>query len=110
MLVNSERHSESGLKTNYYSLPGFVRIPVRESIYPNNPKPDKKPEKLDEMIKLAEKLSVGMPHVRVDFNYVNDQIYFGEMTFFHCGGRMLFEPYEYNKTFGDMLKLPKKMR
>ena len=62
------------------------------------------------MKELAEILSAGMPHVRVDFNYVNNHIYFGEMTFFHCGGRMLFEPDEWNYTFGEWIKLPPKMR
>ncbi|MGN7476660.1 ATP-grasp fold amidoligase family protein [Solibacillus silvestris] len=41
----------------------------------------KKPEKLDEMLKMAAELSKDFTYVRVDFYYYNDQIYFGELTF-----------------------------
>ena len=37
---------------------------------------DIKPEKYEEMITLAEKLSSQFPFVRVDFYYVNNKIYF----------------------------------
>ncbi|MGN0172207.1 MAG: ATP-grasp fold amidoligase family protein [Acutalibacteraceae bacterium] len=109
LLVNSERHSPTGVKTNYYT-PDWERIPMREHKFPNNPKPDSRPAKLEEMIRLAETLSAGMPHVRVDFNYVNQHIYFGEMTFYHGGGRLMFIPDEYNYVFGDWLTLPEKRR
>ena len=45
-----------------------------------------KPEAMDKMFELAEVLSKGMKHVRVDFYEVNNHIYFGELTFFTAGG------------------------
>ena len=45
-----------------------------------------RPEKLDEMLKIAEKLSEKFPFVRVDLYCVNAKIYFGELTFFHGSG------------------------
>lgn len=107
-LVNSGRNSEAGLKTNYYT-PNWDYIPMREDKYPNNPLKDNCPKNFQEMMNLAKILSEGMPHVRVDFNYVNDKIYFGEMTFFHGGGRLMFEPESYNELFGSWLTLPEKM-
>ncbi len=108
-LVNTERHSPTGVKTNYYTV-DWQRLDVREDKYPNNPKEDRKPEKFDEMLRLAEILSASMPHVRIDFNYVNDRIYFGEMTFYHGGGRMMYLPEKFNRIFGDLITLPPKRR
>ncbi len=65
-----------------------------------------KPEKLDEMLALAEKLSAGIPHVRTDFYYIDDKIYFGELTFYHGSGMETFVPEEYGFTMGEYLKLP----
>ena len=47
-----------------------------------------RPSKLDEMIKMAEKLSEGFPIVRVDFYNIGDRVIFGELTFTPAGGRM----------------------
>jgi hypothetical protein len=37
---------------------------------------------------------------------VDGKIYFGEMTFFHWSGMVAFDPPEWDKTFGDWIKLP----
>ena len=107
--TNSERQTETGTKTDFYS-PEFQHIEMRETGFPNSTKIAEPPMHFDKMKKLAQVLSAGMPHVRVDFNYVNDQIFFGEMTFYHGGGRMLFEPDEWNYRFGEWITLPPKMR
>ena len=45
-----------------------------------------KPDTLDEMITLAEKLSSRVKHVRVDLYDIGGTVYFGEYTFFtNCG-------------------------
>ena len=59
---------------------------------------------------LAEKLAKDFPHARVDFYNVDGKIYFGEMTFFHCGGMVTVQPYEWNLKMGDMIKLPQKRK
>ena len=59
------------------------------------------------MIETAEKLSKGIPHVRVDLYNINGQVYFGEITFFHFGGVVKFEPDEWDYKIGEWLKLPK---
>ena len=59
------------------------------------------------MKELASVLSKGIPHVRVDFYEVNEQVYFGELTFYHWGGAMPFEPEEWDYKFGQWIKLPK---
>ena len=45
-----------------------------------------KPKNFDQMIGLAEKLSRGFSHVRVDLYNIDGKIYFGEMTFTNGSG------------------------
>jgi hypothetical protein len=66
----------------------------------------KKPEKLDEMLYLAKKLSEGIPHVRTDFYSINDHIYFGELTFYHGSGMEKFMPESFETMVGSWLELP----
>ncbi len=49
-----------------------------------------KPEKLDEMLEVAEKLSVGFPEVRVDLYYSGGKAYCGELAFTSLGGTTHF--------------------
>jgi len=65
-----------------------------------------KPENFEEMVRIAEKLSQNIPHVRVDLYSINGDIYFGEMTFYHWGGMMPFVPEEWDYKFGEWIKLP----
>lgn len=65
-----------------------------------------KPVFMDEMLALSEKLAVGIPHVRVDWYFVNGQLYFGELTFFDASGFDEFEPNEYNEILGSWITLP----
>ena len=74
--------------------------------HPTASKIPSKPQKFEEMIKLAEQLSTNISHVRVDFYEVNGNVYFGEMTFYHWSGMVPFEPEEWDYKFGKWLKLP----
>lgn len=65
------------------------------------------PKKLAEMLEVARKLSAGFCFVRVDLYYVQEQVRFGEMTFYHGSGYEPFRPSEYNRVFGDHIRLPK---
>lgn len=67
-----------------------------------------KPEKLEEMISLSKKLAEGFAHVRIDFYYVNKEIKFGEMTFYHQSGMGEIRPEEFNVKMGQWLSLSKK--
>lgn len=67
-----------------------------------------KPKEIDEIVRLSEILSKGIPQVRVDW-YVHDgKIYFGEMTFYTWAGFAEFEPWDWNFKLGDWIKLPDK--
>ena len=60
------------------------------------------------MIELAEKMSKEMPFVRIDFYIVNEEVYFGEYTFFPGNGFLEFEPDKWDRILGDWIKLPEK--
>ena len=52
------------------------------------------PSDMEEIIRYAECLAADFPHVRVDFFYIRQKVYFGEMTFYSAGGDMHLEPPE----------------
>ena len=83
----------------------FVHLPFTNG-HPNSPDPVAKPTSFDEMKRLASKLSLGFPHLRVDFYDINGKIYFGELTFYHWSGMVPFEPKEWDYIFGSWIKLP----
>ena len=65
----------------------------------------KKPQELNKMLGLAETLSSGIPFVRVDFYISDNNIYFGELTFFPmCGFNRNLLP-ETDRYFGDLIEL-----
>ncbi len=68
-----------------------------------------KPEGINEMFDMVEKIAADLPFARVDMYYVNKKIYFGEVTFYPASG---FDPNilpEIDILYGDMLELPKKI-
>ncbi|QUG86551.1 glycosyl transferase [Bacillus nitratireducens] len=75
--------------------------------YPTNPDVlIKRPEKLDEMLELGRILAKKYPHVRVDFYFTNNKIYFGEMTFYHGAGLETFHPEEFGMEMGKWINVP----
>ncbi len=107
VLVCKDRFAQSGLTEDFYT-PDWEHMPVKRPNIPIASSPIPKPEKLEEMLHLAEKLSKDIPFVRVDFYFVEGQIYFSELTFFPASGFAPFEPEAWDKTFGDWLILPKR--
>ena len=64
-----------------------------------------KPEFFDEMKRIAGVLSSGIPFIRVDMYYVGGRILVGELTFYHYGGYIPFNPPEWDKTIGGYLNI-----
>ena len=84
-LVCTNRFDKSGVRYYYFDKEWN---PLRYSIHHGDYEELKKlqPENYELMIELAEKLSAGVPELRVDFYEVNGRVYFGELTFFSSGG------------------------
>lgn len=75
--------------------------------YPSDPRREfSKPKRLDELLELSKKLSAGILHVRTDFFIVNDQFYFGELTFYPDSGYGRITPEEFNWQLGKWINLP----
>lgn len=107
LFIASDRGIEGEeTKFNFYDM-DFNLLPFTNG-HPNSTKPIYKPNGFERMKELAAILSKGIPHVRVDFYYINGQIYFGELTFFHWSGMTPFVPEEWDYTFGSWIKLPEK--
>ena len=65
----------------------------------------KKPNTLKQMIEVANTLAKEFPYVRVDLYTLNDNIYFGELTFQPGAGLESFVPEKYDAHYGAMLNL-----
>lgn len=95
-------------RANYYDAQCNI-LPFGEKSYPPNPqKHIVFPSNIREMISIAEKLSKNIPFVRVDLYNVNENIFFGELTFFPTSGNGRYEPEEWDYKIGELLKLPLK--
>lgn len=82
----------------------FNHIPVEHTLYPNADITPQKPELFQEMVSLVTKLAEGLIFVRIDMYCTDDNVYFGEYTFYPGGGRegypdMLGDDIEINLLF-----------
>ena len=68
----------------------------------------KKPKGFDSLVQLAEKLSAGIPFVRMDFYLIEGHPFFGEVAFYPSGGMAEFKPYEWEERVGSWIILPSK--
>lgn len=81
-------------------------LPIRRDDYLVFDEIPKKPNHLDDMIKIAEQLSRNIPHTRIDFYYIQNRIYFGEITFFTGSGFIPFSEKKWDYKLGSWIKLP----
>ena len=65
-----------------------------------------RPKNYEEMIEVAEKLSAGLPELRVDLYEINGRVYFGEMTFYSQSGFDTDITPEADRILGSKLTLP----
>lgn len=105
IMYMSRDHAEHAT-TDFFDME-FNHLPIRMQAPPSSILPEK-PAEFEHMKELARKLSKGIPQVRVDFYVINGRVYFGEMTFYHCGGMVTVQPHEWNVKMGDMIHLPAK--
>lgn len=104
--VGTERFAQTGLKLTFFDRE-WNRLPF-ERHYRASEHEIPKPRHYEQMLRLAETLAQDFIFVRVDFYDLNDQIYFGELTFYPGGGLEEFSPEEWDFRIGDALKLPDK--
>ena len=92
-------HTQDFYDTDWNRLPITQGMPLSEI-------PDARPVFLDEMLTLSRKLAEGFCHIRIDWFFVDGQLYFGEYTLYDGSGLTAFEPPEWDLRLGSWIKLP----
>jgi hypothetical protein len=59
------------------------------------------PSNMNEMVRIAEKLSEDFPYARIDLYNIKGKIYFGEITFYPWSGYVKFHPDKFDFTLGN---------
>lgn len=107
LFVATDRQSQDEeTKFDFYDRQ-FNHLPIING-HPNSEKKLKKPLTFDKMVELAEIISFGIPHVRVDFYTKDEMVLFGEITFYHWSGFVPFVPEKWDTIFGNEIQLPKR--
>lgn len=88
---------------NYYSPEGKLLDFGEQAFLPDSSYKIVLPENINEMVFLAEKLSIGIPFLRVDFYNLNGRIYFGELTFYPASGFGKWTSDEADEKIGKFL-------
>lgn len=91
---------------NFYDLKWNL-MDLKKGKYPNYSGKLEKPENLNEMIEVAEKLSEELPFARIDLYDVDNKIYFGEITLTPAGGLTPFIPLDKDLLYAKKIKLEK---
>ena len=106
VMINSDRNTDKPTRADYFDRDfnwlDFTWGYSHAEVHPQ------KPEQFEKMVAIAERLSKGLPHIRVDLYDCNGKIYFGELTFFDGSGFDKIEPLEWDYKIGEMLKLQAK--
>lgn len=108
ILVATNRQSEKEELCFDYFDGDYTHLNLTNHWHPNAKIEPQKPDQFEQMKEIAQTLSKGIPHVRIDLYEVNGKVYFGEFTFFDAGGFLLIHPDSWEKEWGDLIKLNKK--
>ena len=102
MYISNDRGDDP--RTDFFDM-DFNHLPIKMKD-PNAETLPIKPECFETMKLISQKLSKGIPHLRVDFYVVNNKPYVGELTFFHNSGYTAIQPKEWNYKMGEWIELP----
>lgn len=92
------RHTQDFYDLQWNRLEIIQDLPISNEIM-------QKPVFLQEMLQFSEALSQGMPHIRIDWYYANERLYFSEATFYDASGFSGFVPEKWDVLLGSWLNL-----
>ena len=101
--VCSNRFAGSELNVTFFD-PDWNRLPF-ERHYHSDPGELSRPAQYEEMVRVAERLSAGLPFARIDFYEINGRVYFGEITLYPGSGLEEFHPVEWDDVLGSWIDL-----
>lgn len=105
MFIATDRQKEGeSVKFDFFDA-NFVHMNMKHG-HDNASILPQKPNNFELMKTLASKLSQDIPFLRVDFYEIDNEVFFGELTFFHHNGTTKFEPDTWDKVLGDWIVLP----
>lgn len=99
-------HDRYGNYGAYFCDRQFNYMNVRLKGYPSYKGTRIPPSRLKEMIELSEALGAEFTYVRVDLYEIDQNIKFGEFTFYPGAGHDPFDPPEWDLAFGRQWTLP----
>lgn len=106
IMICVDRFTEEGVKFYFFDKEwNFLRYNRGDEKLPDNfslPKPDN----LEELIQVAEKLSKDFNYARIDLYNVNGKVYFSEITLSPNSGFDTDISYETDKLLGEKLHIP----
>lgn len=103
ILVCSERFGNGKMGETFFDG-NWKRLDVTR---PGHPNPYiEKPRDLQKMLDFAKALSRNIPFARTDFYIIDNDVYFGEITFYPASGLSPFCPEKYDRILGGWLKIP----
>ncbi len=106
MFLTLERSKKKHMKVDFYDME-WNKLPFSRH-YKKTNYISEMPVAFDKMREIANILAEDFPLVRIDFYYVNNKIYIGEMTFSPGSGLEEFTPAKYDTILGNMIQLPVK--
>lgn len=103
-LCMTDRFTGAGLTETFFDEE-WRPMELKEGGYPTRPNLPK-PQRFEEMKRLADALAEGLPFVRVDFYESEGRCLFGEMTLHPKSGFERFNSEEWSVEFGRWIELP----
>ncbi len=101
--VCSNRFLGGKLNVTFFD-PDWNRMPF-ERYYHADPQDLPRPACYDEMIKIARRLSEGLPFARVDLYEIDGRVYCGEITLYPGSGMETFQPEDWDDKLGEWIDL-----
>ena len=98
-------HDRFGNYGAYFCNRDYTLLHVKLRGYAPYGGPIKAPARLGEMLGLAEAIGAEFSYVRVDLYEIDQEMKFGELTFYPGAGYDGFEPPEWDLTFGQQWAL-----
>ena len=99
-------HDRYGKHTLDYYYPDWSKADFKRIDEYTSDEIMSKPERLDEMLDIVERLSADLIYARIDLYNVNGRIFFGEITLYPTGGFSTFQRLSDDELLGSWLKLP----
>jgi teichuronopeptide biosynthesis TupA-like protein len=98
-----------GGRTQDFFTADWTPVPLSGG-HPWSDPPVQRPQRLQEMVHVAERLGRGTDFVRVDLYLLPGRVVVGELTSFPAGGDSPFDPPSYDLEFGRHWVVPKRYR